>query len=699
MKIKNTAYNFIFGAIAAVVIAYFFPHPEANHFKFEEGRPWNYAKLIAPFDIPIRPDSATMLAVRDSLERTFVPVFERNPEAINEIITSIMQTWAQADAESASNPDEQMRRKAIAYLRQAYARDVIDDATGRMIDSGELATLRVQHENVVKSTTSKGIGNIAAVLREMPRALGHDTVAARAWIEANRIAEALIPNIGLAEETNRRLFRNDFDRLTASKGVIQQGQAIIDKGAIITPQDFTNLTTYEAMVTEQFQADQRSQWVLLLGHLLYILIILGGLFAFLRFTATDVWRNRRAMIFILAMIAIMFAIGVLVDSAVASGIFIVPFVIVPVLMIVFFDAPTALMTSIALTLLSAGAVSLPLEFIVLQCSGAVAAVYSLRELTRRSQLARTSIFAMGAYLVGYVAIEFMLNGNADGLQWRTAIYLVISAVLSSMAYIIMVPIERVFGFVSVVTLIELADTNNPLLRAMSQECPGTFQHSMAVGNLATDAAIKIGANEQLLRAAAMYHDIGKMSNPNFFTENQRGVNPHDTLPADKSAQIIVGHINDGVERADKAGLPEVIKDFIRQHHGKGKAKYFYYTYCKQHPGEEVDPAPFTYPGPNPQTREASLMMMADAVEAASRSLPEHTPEAIRELVNKIIDSQIADGLHNESPLHFRDVGIIKDAFVRRLMTMYHSRIVYPEAPKAAAPSGGFSINSDNQDQK
>lgn len=236
--------------------------------------------------------------------------------------------------------------------------------------------------------------------------------------------------------------------------------------------------------------------------------------------------------------------------------------------------------------------------------------------------------------------------------------------------------------------------NNPLLRKLSEECPGTFQHSMAVSTLATDAAIKIGANEQLVRAGALYHDIGKMNNPNFFTENQRGVNPHDALPPERSAQIVIQHVADGLQRADKAGLPTVIKDFIREHHGAGRAKYFYYTYCNAHPDEEVDPAPFTYPGPNPRTRETSLLMMADAVEAASRSLPDHSPTAITELVNKIIDGQIADGLHSDSTLSFRDVKVIKQEFVKRLITLYHSRVAYPKAPKQTAHE-----SSDSQTQE
>ncbi len=275
----------------------------------------------------------------------------------------------------------------------------------------------------------------------------------------------------------------------------------------------------------------------------------------------------------------------------------------------------------------------------------------------------------------------MQAGTIDKINTRMFGAFGINAVLISFTYVLVFVLEKAFGFTSTVTLVELSDVNNPLLRELSQECPGTFQHSMQVSNLASEAAHRIGANVQLVRTGALYHDIGKIDNPAFFTENQHGVNPHDALSPLQSARIVIGHVTDGLKRADKAKLPQVVRNFISQHHGRGKAKYFYTTYANSHPGEEVDPAPFTYPGPNPQSRETSILMMADAVEAASRSLKEHSVEAITELVNRIVDGQIADGLHDESPISFRDVNIIKQAFVERLRTMYHARVSYPELKK------------------
>lgn len=671
--------NIILAAIAMVVIVYFYPHPEANHYKFEEGRPWNYAKLIAPFDIPIKPDSASVLRVRDSLDRVFVPVFTRDAGVGDSVITSLMAQWVRSgDSENITPEDAILRKKAVAFLRSAYSRDIIDNDFGRRIADGSLPAVKITTNNTVRQYPSNGISYPERVLEEMIRSMADS--AARPWAEKYMVADLLEPNLIYDVQTSRRLYDYELYRFTAIRGVIQQGQTIIDNGAVITPQDYTNLMTYERMIEEQLTANNQSEWLIWLGQFLYVSLLLAALLTFLRFTATDIWKKQSSMMFILSAVTLFFLLAVPLDHFIDGGIYLVPYSIVPVLMIVFFNAPVALFVSLILIMLCAGVCAFPLEFIMLQITAAAAAVYSLKELSQRSQLLRTSIFVAVTYWLGYLAIEMMMNGTMGGFTWRMVVLLGVSAALASMAYILMVAVERVFGFVSVVTLVELCDTNNPVLRELSEKCPGTFQHAMAVSNLASDAAAKIGANVPLVRAGAMYHDIGKITNPNFFTENQHGVNPHDALPPLRSAEIIIQHVSDGLRRADKIGLPAVIKDFIREHHGAGKAKYFYFTYCNSHPDEDVDPAPFTYPGPNPRSVETSLLMMADSVEAASRSLKEPTAESIAALVNKIIDGQIADGLHNDSPLSFRDVAIIKAAFIRRLMTIYHSRIVYPDAP-------------------
>lgn len=676
---KTLLYNILIAVVAMIAIVYIFPRSEANQYKYEKGRPWNYSKLIAPFDIPIRPDSDMIIKVRDSLDSHFVPVYRRDSRAGDSVITLTMHRWKTMSDSTVSERDQKMRRNTITYLKNNYSRDILDSDNGKMIEAGKLPVIKIIDNNTVKQFSTDGMLSVDDIYRGLIKSYGDSS--ALQWAEANKIYSNLLPTLTLDEEASKRLYNNELYRFTAIRGVIQQGQTIIDKGMIITAQDYTNLRTFEELLETQQTGNTQSDLLIWLGQVLYVSMVMALLLIYLYYSAPKVWQRWKSMMFICLLMVVFFAMGVAADVFSSNGIYMVPFAIVPVLLIVFFDAPTAIYTSLSMIMLCAATVTFSLEFIMIELTATIVAVFSLKDLDKRSQLLRTSLFVAVAYLMSYVAVEMLMNGSLDDISMTMISSLMVAALISSVAYILMVGIERAFGFVSKVTLIELCDVNMPLLRKLSEECPGTFQHSMAVSTLASDAALKIGANEQLVRAGALYHDIGKLSNPNFFTENQRGVNPHDALPPERSAEIIIQHVTDGVKRAMKAGLPNMLIDFIREHHGKGKAKYFYFTYCNAHPGEEVDAAPFTYPGPNPHSRETSLLMMADSVEAASRSLKEHTPQAISELVNKIIDSQIAEGLHNDSSLSFRDVELIKAAFVKRLTTIYHSRIQYPDQPK------------------
>ncbi|MDE6468920.1 MAG: HDIG domain-containing protein [Muribaculaceae bacterium] len=653
---------------ATIVIVYFYPHPEANRFNYEQGRPWNYSKLIAPFDIPVHPDSATLLAARDSLDARFVPIYELNQLIIDTIANRLPDS-----------PGTNLKRRLAQELRSIYASGVVDMRTKDEISAGRLPKVRILDKNVLSEMNTSGLTSPRDAYVYLDSVIT-DPELHQYFVKAN-LQNLLLPNYTRNEEECRRHYEYDYLTLTADRGIILQGQTIIDKGAIITSQDFTNLQTYESMLAQLNTKQNQSRWLMILGQFGYVALLLAALMCYIFFFCPNIYDNIRAVTFLYSLIALFFLVAVGLNYFVAQGIYIAPMMIVPILVLVFFDGRTALFVTGVLSLICAGVTAFALEFLFLQFCAASTAVYSLRELSRRSQLLRTSAAVAVAYIVPYVVLDLLMNGSMDGFTWRMTAFLAVNAALTSMAYILMFAVERLFGFVSVVTLVELADINNPILMRLSNECPGTFQHSIAVSNLASDAAARIGADVQLVRAGALYHDIGKLANPAFFTENQHGVNPHDALPPERSAAIVINHVRDGLQLADRAGLPEMIRRFICEHHGRGMAKYFYITYCKAHPDEEVDKTPFTYPGPNPQSRETSVLMMADSVEAASRSLDAHTREAIADLVNRIIDAQIADGLHNESTLSFRDVGIIKEAFIKRLMTIYHSRIAYPTATK------------------
>ena len=670
---KTTLRHILIALAATIVIVYFYPHPESNRFNYEAGRPWNYAKLIAPFDIPVHPDSATIEAARDTLDKHFVPIYELNQLMIDTIVGRLPEA-----------PGTNLRHRLGSELRKVYASGVVDMSTKDEIDAGRLPHVRLLEKNILSEMSTSGFSSPRDVYIYLDSVITDPDL--HSYFTRANLQNLLRPNYTRNEEECRRHYEYDYLTLTADRGIILQGQTIIDKGAVITSQDFTNLQTYETMMSQLSSRENQSKYLMLLGQFLYVAVLMSLLLVYFYFFSPEVYGNLRAMSFMFILVTVFFLLSVGLNYFIAQGIYIAPMMIVPILVLVFFDGRTAIFVSYVLTPICAGATAFALEFIFLQFCDPTVTVYSLRELTRRSQLLRTSGVVAIAYIVAYFALELLMNGSLEAFTWRMVIFLVVNAALTSMAYVLMFAAERLFGFISVVTLVELADINNPLLLRLSNECPGTFNHSIAVSNLASDAAQRIGANVQLVRAGALYHDIGKLANPAFFTENQHGVNPHDALPCERSASIVVNHVTDGLRLADKAGLPQVIKDFIREHHGAGMAKYFYITCCREHPGEEIDKAPFTYPGPNPQTRETSVLMMADSVEAASRSLKEHTREAITDLVNKIVDSQIADGLHNESTLSFRDVAMIKEAFIKRLMTIYHSRIAYPPSPKEENPA-------------
>lgn len=679
--------------VALIAIIYFFPHPEAdNNFRYKVGEAWQYDDLNAPFNITVPRDSAKMSQQLDSLNRNFVYFYNTAPADIAAINRNI-EAYYRAKYETLSDSLKASTlssllgtNKYAMFLKQT--KDIVNKhyKDNAIIVKGT-RTDAPDHINVITKGNeyrlydAQDFTTTGEIAYEIEKAA--TDLDATGIIDDGKIGYYLPATVVQDSVRNKKDFEAERTRIEANVVIIPTGQTIIHKNEVVTPHHDTILKEYRKIAAQENIDTGQSMFLVWFGQGLYTLILMGLFVVYIIVFEPKVWNDMRAFGFVIGITSLFFVIAAIMSGFLKLGLYVVPLAIAPILVLVFFNGRIALWTGVILALLTGGMATFGFEYIFLQVSATAAAVFSLRDLTQRSQLLKTAGFIGLTYIVGYLAVQLLTNGSFDGIRLRMIGVLALNAALTSMAYVLMFGVERLFGFISNVTLVELTDVNAPLLRALSDECPGTFNHVVAVANLAGDAARQIGANSLLTRAGAMYHDIGKLSNPMFFTENQHGVNPHDGLSPLKSAEIIISHVTDGLRRAEKAGLPPVIRDFISEHHGAGQAKYFYFTYCKQHPDETVDPAPFTYPGPNPRTRETSVLMMADSVEAASRSLKEHTPKAISDLVNKIIDGQIADGLHNNSPLSFNDIRTIKEAFTRRLMTMYHSRIAYPEDPNKA----------------
>lgn len=663
--------------VSVALIALVVPRNDHQSFSYELNQPWKYPLLTAAFDTPILRDSASAASLKDSIDASFIPFVKRDESiaASNETRFSNMISHLESPAKA---------RVLTMALKEAYRRGIVDAGIYDFINNDGPAQLRrtvinPEGETYVETVDASGMLSPAAAFAHI------DSVLATSGLpdvtlsddEAKALNICLVPSIVIDTAVDSKYRNQEYLDVTAAQGVIKKGQRIVDVGEIITPQIFTNLNTYQEMLMRR-DAENGPELYYTVGQVLYICIVIMMLYLFMRLYRPRFFSDIKKMTFLMLLITAFSIFAILMQTHVRYGLYMVPFAAVPVLMLVFFDSRSAI-AALAVTILIAAMVSTtPLRFIMLELSAGLAATYSIHQLSKRSQLLRAGALSFIAYILVYVVVTLMLQGNLQNFTWRLISSFAINAVLLSFAYVLVVVIERTFGFTSTVTLVELSDINNPLLRRLAEEAPGTFQHSMQVSTLAAEAARAIGVNTQLVRTGALYHDIGKIESPVFFTENQHGVNPHAGLSPQISARKIISHVTNGLQMASKEKLPQVIRDFISEHHGKGITRYFYNTAVNENPDIHIDREDFTYPGPNPQSKETAILMMADSVEAASRSLKEYTHESIGALVDKIVDSQVAEGLLKDSPISLRDIETVKDTFKKRLATIYHSRVAYPE---------------------
>lgn len=644
------------------------PRNERIELSYEKNRPWSNPQLLAPFDIPYYLAPEIKQERIDSIDRILIPVFDIDSSVKDNIFAMIN------DLDSVST---NQRNSLIKAIDEIYLAGVISSEDAQRFSETEMHQIRTSSSSAVEMSTEKMLTSRQAY-EHLESLFSRPYPTLWRILQSKNFSSYLLPNIKENEIKTADLRNSLLTPIEAVQGIIQKGEEIINRGEMVTPQRYQILQDYENELIKREQQRGISKLNIIFGLILFAGAVMLTIYLFLQLYRPDVFNSYRLTICLLTIFVGFYAFAVFMSDLFVDGLYIVPFAIIPILLIVFYDTTIAMFFLIMEIVLCSLTAKLQFEFCFIQLSAGMTAIYSMRELSRRSQLLRTALYVFIAYVVTYAAAELVQIASLNTFSWKLIGFFAINVVLTSFAYILIFVVEKIFGFISVVTLVELSDINNPILRELSEECPGTFQHSMAVANLVTAAANRVNANVQLVRAGALYHDIGKTKNPAFFTENQHGVNPHNALSPTQSARVIINHVVDGLRMAEKAKLPNAIRDMIVQHHGTTTTRYFYNTYCNDHPGEDIDPTPFTYPGPNPQSKEASLLMMADVVEAASRSLTSHNSEAITALVNKLIDAQVAEGLHKNSPLSFRDITTIKEAFIKSLLTMYHVRIAYPD---------------------
>lgn len=673
---KNLIYKSLIFIATVSVIVYFLPNEGKFNYQFDINKPWKYGLLQASFDFPIYKNDLQVQKEQDSILADYQPYFQIDKEAEKNVLSKLREDYNKTLRHSLPGTD--YVRYIERTLKALYEDGIIAGNDLKRMEEDSIIAIRLVDKNVA---TSRLIDQLYTVKEAYEYLLNADTAHYKKKIlQQCNLNDYITPNLVYDEEKSEAAQKDLLSNISWANGFVLNGQKIIDRGEIVNEQTYNILESLRKEWEKRSDSVQEKR-LTLAGQILYVGIFLFCFMAYLELFRADYYERKGTLTLLFALIVFFPVLSSIMVEQNLSSIYVVPFAMIPIIVRVFLDSRTAFMAHVTIILLCSITLRFPHEFILLQVVAGMVAIYSLRELSQRSQLLRTALVVFISYALLYFAFELIHEDDLTKLNTRMYIYFMINGILLLFAYPLLFLLEKIFGFTSDVTLVELSNINNSLLREMSEVAPGTFQHSLQMANLAAAAANKIGGKSQLVRTGALYHDIGKMVNPAFFTENQSGVNPHKSLSYEQSAQVIISHITDGLKLAEKHNLPKVIKDFISTHHGRGLTKYFYISYKNEHPDEEVDQEKFRYPGPNPFTKEQAVLMMADSVEAASRSLPEYTEESISTLVDKIIDTQVSEGYFKECPITFKDIATVKALFKEKLKTMYHTRISYPELKK------------------
>ena len=673
---KNLIYKSLIFIATVSVIVYFLPNEGKFNYQFDINKPWKYGLLQASFDFPIYKNDIQVQKEQDSILADYQPYFQIDKEAEKNVLSKLREDYNKTLRHSLPGTD--YVRYIERTLKALYEDGIIAGNDLKRMEEDSIIAIRLVDKNVA---TSRFIDQLYTVKEAYEYLLNADTAHYKKKIlQQCNLNDYITPNLVYDEEKSEAAQKDLLSNISWANGFVLNGQKIIDRGEIVDEQTYNILESLRKEWEKRSDSVQEKR-LTLAGQILYVGIFLFCFMAYLELFRADYYERKGTLTLLFALIVFFPVLSSIMVEQNLSSIYVVPFAMIPIIVRVFLDSRTAFMAHVTIILLCSITLRFPHEFILLQVVAGMVAIYSLRELSQRSQLLRTALVVFISYTLLYFAFELIHEDDLTKLNTRMYIYFMINGILLLFAYPLLFLLEKIFGFTSDVTLVELSNINNSLLREMSEVAPGTFQHSLQMANLAAAAANKIGGKSQLVRTGALYHDIGKMVNPAFFTENQSGVNPHKSLSYEQSAQVIISHITDGLKLAEKHNLPKVIKDFISTHHGRGLTKYFYISYKNEHPDEEVDQEKFRYPGPNPFTKEQAVLMMADSVEAASRSLPEYTEESISTLVDKIIDTQVSEGYFKECPITFKDIATVKALFKEKLKTMYHTRISYPELRK------------------
>ncbi len=669
--------KFVMMALCVVLVTIFLPKQARFRFEYEKGKTWMQKDLYSPYSFAIKKTNVEIERNREEILKSILPVYQNDVDVSRNSLDDLNSEF-EVKWKNSGIPDEEReiwRKQTADVLSDIFKRGLVD-LVKKYQQSGINYNFTLLTNNVSSQLNTTDVFTIQTAQEYIDEKFNkiQDPVK-REWL-TKLVSNHLSPNYVYDEQLTEKIEENGLNSISTTRGMVQKGELVVAKGTMVSAEIYQKLESLRAAYEDD--AKVAGNWKLVLfGQFLIAGEIIALLIVFLYLFRRDIYSDNRQMSLILLIItgmlvALSWAIRVKLPS-----IYYIPFCIAPIIIRILFDTRLALNIHLLVVLIAGFFVPNSFEFAFLQISAGMVAIYSIKNLIKREQFLISALLILLNYFIAFLGISFIRDGSFTDIEWLNFIPFVFSVLLSLLAYPLIYAFERMFGITSDVTLMELTNTNSRLLRDLAFKAPGTFQHSLQVANLAEAAIFKIGGNALLVRAGALYHDIGKMVNPQYFIENQnRGVNPHDTLSYEQSAQIIIQHVNKGVEIARKNQIPEMLVDFIRTHHGNTRVDYFYQSFLKNFPEKFVDENIFRYPGPIPFSKETAVLMLADSVEAASRSMKEPDAVSISNLVERIIDYKLEQNQLADSNITLKDIETIKLIFKSMLMGIFHVRIEY-----------------------
>jgi putative nucleotidyltransferase with HDIG domain len=670
--------------LVSILLVYFmFPREGKFKYEYSKNKPWMHETLVAPFDFPIYKPEQQIQQERDSLQNKALLFFVQDTLTARDMVSPFNNDYSRLTSSmgvgSYISESWAFTGRIIAdLLNDIYDMGIIERHPVLEGESPDQLSVMVVRNSVAEENRYSNLFTERSAYEYLIAELERINPGSLAILSRLNLNEYLRQNLTYDEETTVKVREASLEELILTQGMVQAGQRIIARGELVSGSDFLIIES----LRREYESNPnvgKNYLVVYLGQFILISLVFMALFWFIYSLRKDIYNSRKQTFFTLGLIVVMVGLTRAAETNDAVSVYVIPFVLIPIFLKTFFDIRYALFVHMITLLLAGFWVPNSYQFVLMNFLAGLVGVFSLRSYYKRGILFYTATFVFATYALIYILLTILQEGDISQINWITVLWLLGNGLLILTVYPLVFVFERIFGFLSDATLFELSDTNQPLLRMLAEKAPGTFQHSMQVANLAEEAIMKVGGNSLLVRAGALYHDIGKMENPDYYIENQHeGINPHDELDFRSSAQVIIDHVVLGVEIGKKHKLPRKILEFISTHHGTSTVQYFYRSFIHANPDEEVDISEFTYPGPKPTAKEHAILMMADSVEAASRTLKAYTPGTISDLVEGIVKHQADEAQFSEAELTYADISIAKEIFKNRLSNIYHSRIEYPE---------------------